>query len=179
MLRLDIPGQELFDEETYEITELPARQLVMEHSLISISKWESKWKKVFLTNDSKTAEEIADYYKHMTLTKNVPDVVFKYLPMSTQKQILEYINDSNTATTIYGGEKNTKKEVYTAEVIYYQMIALNIPMGCQKWHINRLLTLINVVNLKTNPGKARPNSDVLSSNYDENIRRRKLYGTEG
>lgn len=157
MLRITIPSvvSEQFNEETNEFvytTVLKEQTLQLEHSLVSLSKWESKWCKAFLSKQDKTLEETIDYIKCMTLTQNVNPKIYDYLTSDNISQVNKYIDAPMTATTISedkSGKKN--KEIVTAEIIYYWMITLNIPFECQKWHLNRLLTLIEVCNIKINP----------------------------
>lgn len=168
MLELKIEKQELLNEDTYEIIKIPETTLLLEHSLVSISKWEEKHKKPFMTQDEKTAEEIIDYIKCMTLNKISDSIVYDYLSNEMVKQIVDYIGDSMTAT--WFNENNMPKgkhtnEVVTAEIIYYWMIALQIPPQYETWHLNKLLTLIKVTNLKNNPNKKKMSkADVLRQN---------------
>lgn len=183
MLQITIPEVEIFDEQTNEFKVLVEEQtLQLEHSLVSLSKWESKWNKSFLSYSSKiTEEETIDYIKCMTITQHVKPEVYNYLTNDNIRQIQEYISAPMTAT--YFSEDNSKKgsrEVVTAELIYYWMIALNIPFDpCQKWHLNRLLTLIRVCNIKNAPPKKRSRRDILSRNAQLNAARRKQLNTRG
>ena len=152
----------------------------MEHSLVSISKWESKWHKAFLSKKDKTEEEIFDYIKCMTLTQNVDPSVYDHLTVDNVNQIKAYIEDPMTATVINTNSSDkSNKETVTSELIYYWMIALNIPSEYQKWHINRLLKLIEVCNVKNSPPKKRSKSDIMRSNAALNAARRKQLGTRG
>jgi len=142
------------EDGSLDLGETKAITLQLEHSLVSLSKWESKWKKPFLSKDAKTREETIDYFKHMTITKNVDPLVFEYLPTDIFTKIEAYIEDSMTATWFSDKEDHKKsKDIITAEIIYYWMIAQNIPMECQKWHLNRLMTLIRVCSIKNAPDK--------------------------
>ena len=182
MLQITIPAVEVLDEETYEFRTIVEEQtLQLEHSLVSLSKWESKWNKSFLSHAGNASEEeMLDYIKCMTITQHVKPEVYNYLTTNNIKQINEYISAPMTAT--YFSEDNSKKsgrEVVTAELIYYWMIALNIPFECQKWHLNRLLTLIRVCNVKNAPPKKRSRKDILSRNAQLNAARRKQLNTRG
>lgn len=180
MLYITIPAIELYDEEKEEFVNRKAQTLQLEHSLVSLSKWESKWRKAFLSNNNKTDEEILDYVKCMTLTQNVDPETYKYLTPENIKQINEYIGAPMTATCFSeekGGKSN--REIVTAELVYYWMIALNIPFECQKWHLNRLLTLIRVCNIKNAPPKKRSKRDIMSRNAALNAARRKQLNTRG
>ena len=180
MLKLVIPDKEIYDERTNEFLNIKGATLQLEHSLVSLSKWESKWCKPFLSKTDKTTEELLDYIKCMTLTQNVNPDIYKYLSNSTVNQINEYINAPMTATTFYE-EKGSKKssEQVTSELIYYWMVALNIPFECQKWHLNRLLTLIKVCNIKNQPPKKRSKKDIAAQYARINAERKKQLNTRG
>ena len=180
MLRITIPAVEQWDEAKQEFIYTKEQTLSLEHSLVSISKWESKWCKPFLTKQEKTFEETLDYIKCMTLTQNVDPEVYNYLTNENIKEINEYIGAPMTAT-YFSDEKTSKtsREQVTAELIYYWMIALNIPFECQKWHLNRLLTLIKVCNIKNQPPKKRSKKDIMSRNAALNAARRKQLNTKG
>lgn len=180
MLIITVPAAEMYNEATNEFTYGKEFTLQLEHSLVSLSKWESKWKKPFLGKDKKTIEETMDYIKCMTITQNVPDEVYSRLNTDNVSQINKYIEDDMTATTFYGHENNgASKETITSELIYYWMIALNIPMECQKWHLNRLLTLVRVCNIKNTPPKKMGRNELMSRNAALNAARRKQLGTKG
>lgn len=180
MLYITIPAIELYDEEKEEFINRKAQTLQLEHSLVSLSKWESKWCKAFLTKNNKTEEEVLDYIKCMTLTQNVDPDVYKYLTPENYKQINDYIEAPMTAT-FFSEDKSGKsnREIVTAELVYYWMIALNIPFECQKWHLNRLLTLIKVCNIKNSPPKKRSKRDIMSRNAALNAARRNQLNTKG
>ncbi len=180
MLRITIPAVEQWDEAKQEFIYTKEQTLSLEHSLVSISKWESKWCKPFLTKQEKTLEETLDYIKCMTLTQNVDPEVYNYLTNENIKEINEYIGAPMTAT-YFSDEKTSKtsREQVTAELIYYWMIAFNIPFECQKWHLNRLLTLIKVCNIKNQPPKKRSKKDIMSRNAALNAARRKQLNTKG
>lgn len=180
MLTITIPSQELFDEKTNTFYETKERTLQLEHSLVSLSKWESKWCKPFLNKDEKTLDETIDYIKCMTITQNVDPITYNSLSKDNIKEINEYISAPMTATTFYEDPQGAgKKETVTSELIYYWMIALNIPMECQKWHLNRLLTLIRVCNVKNAPAKKMSKGDIMRRNAALNAARRKQYNTKG
>lgn len=184
MLNLKIPSIEYFDEETSEFIVTKDTVLHLEHSLVSISKWESRWKKPFLSSDKKTREEQIDYVKCMTITQNVDPFVYLGIPEKEINIINEYVNDAMTATTFndkMDKSPSSKKLIITSELIYYWMIALNIPFECQKWHINRLLTLIKVCNIKndTSSNKKLSKSEILARNRRLNAERRQKYQTKG
>lgn len=179
MLRLNIPDIELFDDNSEEFFIVKGRNLQLEHSLVSLSKWEAKWNKPFLSKDNRTSEETLDYIRCMTITQNINEDFYQYIPGKYINLITEYIDQPMTATTITRKGKGGQKEIVTAELIYYWMIALNIPFECQKWHLNRLLTLINVCDIKNSPSKKMSNRDVLNRNRTLNQARRNRLKTRG
>ena len=148
MLKITVPQFELFDERTQEFIYCKGGELSLEHSLVSISKWESKWHKSYLSRfTEKTQEEVLDYIRCMTLTQNVDPNIYLGLTTANGEAIKKYIEDPHTATTFVQEEgKAPNYKVITSEQIYGQMVVLRIPFECQKWHINRLLTLIQVCN---------------------------------
>lgn len=154
MLKITVPKRELFDNKTNEFIYVEKTNLTLEHSLVSISKWESKWHKSYISSNGKlSAVEILDYIKCMTITQNVDPNVYLALTKENLEQIQEYISDPATATTTQHFKKqpNNKNKIITAEVIYSWMISLHIPVEFQKWHLNRLLTLIDVCQMDQNP----------------------------
>ena len=181
MLQITIPiTQEGWDEEKEEFVKEKTVTLQMEHSLVSLSKWESRWCKPFLSNTGLTNEESLDYIKCMTLSKNVDPDVYNHLTKANVDAVIAYINAPMTATTFSKDERGkANKEIVTSELIYYWMIALNIPFECQKWHLNRLLTLIRVCNIKNQPAKKMSRREIMSRNAALNAARRKQLGTNG
>ena len=180
MLTITIPATEVFDELKGEFVYVKEQTLQLEHSLISISKWESKWCKPFLGKQDKTSEEIIDYIKCMTLN-NVNENVYSCLSQANINAINEYIAAPMTATTFID-DKNGKRnrEIVTAELIYYWMIALNIPFDpCQKWHLNRLLTLVRVCNIKNTPPKKMGKRATANQYAQLNAARRKQFNSKG
>lgn len=166
-------------------------EITIEHSLISIYKWEAKWHKPFLTKKEHTAEEALDYVKCMTITQNVKDEVYSYISEETMKEITDYIDDKMTATTFYDSQlsddkpKSLREEKITAELVYYWMITFHIPFECRKWHFEQLMTLIEVCSRKTeeansrvdNKGKKKKLSPSAISNRQKlNEQRLKAYG---
>lgn len=156
MLKLTVPGYEYYDAKTNTFGSTKTITLQLEHSLVSLSRWEEKWQKPFLGKDPKTMEQCIDYVRCMTITQNVDPLVYNGLTSENFEAINKYIESPMTATWFNEKEnKSFNREVITAEIIYYWMIALNIPFECQKWHLNRLLTLIRVCNIKNAPVKKR------------------------
>lgn len=181
MLLLSIPlTAEGWDPVKEEFVEPKTQILKLEHSLVSLSKWESKWCKPFLSKVDMTDEETLDYIKFMTVSKNVDPAVYDHLTDKNIKQIKAYINAPMTATTFKDERKSRRNsEIVTAELIYYWMIALGIPFECQKWHLNKLLTLVRVCNLKNQPPKKRRTSDTLNEYAALNAARRKKHNSRG
>lgn len=180
MLQITIPAREMWDEQNNEFVYTNEQTLQLEHSLISLSKWESKWNKPFLSKESKTYEEILDYVKCMTLTQKVSPEIYANLTDENMRDIQRYIEAPMTATT-FSEEKNTKgnREIVTSELIYYWMIALGIPMECEKWHLNRLLILVRVCNIKNSPPKKMGKNAIMSRNASLNAARRKRLNSKG
>lgn len=181
MLTITIPGVELFNEETMEFSYGEGATLTLEHSLISLSKWESIWHKPFLSEkDAMTPEETISYVKCMCMSQHVNEEVFNRLTTKNLEEIKAYIGDSMTATTFSDEKRGSgRREILTNEVIYGQMFALQIPFECQKWHLNRLLTLIKVCNLRNQPQKKMNKADILSRNARINAERKARLGTNG
>ena len=181
MLRITIPATEMWDERKGEFVYTKEYTLQLEHSLVSLSKWESKWCKPFLSKKDLTAEEAIDYIKCMTITQNVPPEAYNYIPQDVIQQVSDYIAAPMTAT--WFNEKESKgrgsSEAVTAELIYYWMIALQVPLECQKWHLNRLMTLIRVCNIKNTPPKKMSKRDIASRNAAINAARRKQFNSKG
>lgn len=178
MLKIVVPPAEYWNEETEEFQyEGKETVLQLEHSLVSIHKWESKYHKPFLSkNPPKTMEETIDYVKFMTINSNVPDEIFMRLSNANLTQIAKYIEDPMTATWFSGKNKGSKR-VVTAEIIYSQMIALGIPFECRKWHLNSLLTLIRVCNEENQPKQKMSRRESMEQQAALNaMRRAKMKG---
>ena len=159
MLQIEVPSVELFNEETNRFVQLKGMKLTMEHSLVSLAKWESIHCKPFLVEKpEKTSEEWIDYLRCMTITQNVPDYIYYSLSEANWVDVNAYIAAPMTATTFGGTSKSRgKKEIVTAEILYYDMITLGIPIEFQKWHLNRLQTLIRVCTIKNSNEKLSKN----------------------
>lgn len=179
MLKITIPAIEQYDEVKNEFITSREQTLQLEHSLVSLSKWEAKWEKPFLSSGNKTSEESIDYIRCMTLTQNVDPSVYKFITSSIIDEVSKYIAAPMTATTFNNEKKSHSKEIITSESIYYSMIAANIPFECQKWHLNRLITLIKVCGIKNSPPKKMSRSEILSRNKTLNEARRKALNTKG
>ena len=182
MIKILLPEKELYDEVNNKFVYLPSRELILEHSLVSISKWESKWHKSFLNTDDKSFDEVIDYIKCMCVEELEDENDLYRLSEENVSDINAYIQDSMTATTFsdFSDNKNTKsREIITSEIIYYWMIANNIPFECQYWHLNKLLTLIKVCSIKNSPEKKMSTSEILSRNKALNAARRKKMNSKG
>ena len=174
MLEITVPAAEMFDESTQEFIESKEQTLQLEHSLVSLSKWESKWHKAFLSKREKTFEETIDYIRCMTITKNVDPSVYFNLSKENIEANNRYIEDPMTATYIAEDPNGSiGGDVVTSELIYYWMISLNIPQEYQKWHLNRLLSLIKVCNVKNMPAKKMSQSELMRRHSAINEARRK------
>ena len=182
MLRIKVPvSPEGWDDEKQEFIEPEVVVLDLEHSLVSVSEWESKWCKAFLSKVNKTDEEIMDYIKCMTITPNVSPDVYNHLTAENFREINAYIEAPMTAT-YFSEDKNSKgssREVVTSELIYYWMIALTIPSEYDKWHLNRLLTLIRICNIKNSPPKKRSSTSIAKDYAALNAARRAQLNTKG
>lgn len=179
MLQIEIPTVELFDDANQEFINIKGRTLNLEHSLISLAKWESKWKVPFLEKKDLTNAQVLDYIRFMTIDKNVDPNVYKGLTQKNLDDVVDYIHDSMTATWFNDRDTKPNREVITAEIIYYQMIAMNIPFECQKWHLNRLLTLIRVCSIKNSGNKKMRRQDIYEQNRALNEQRRQQMHTKG
>ena len=179
MLEIDVPAGEFYDEGSNLFFETKAVHLRLEHSLVSISKWEAKWKKPFLSKTRHGNEELRDYVRCMTLNQNVDPMTYRALTPENLEQIAEYISADMTATTVSDPSQRTSREVVTSEIIYYWMVAYSIPWEAQKWHLSRLLMLIRVCSIKNGPQKKMSQREVLRRNSKLNAARRKRLSTRG
>lgn len=180
MLEITIPATEMYDEETNEFKTLKAQTIKLEHSLVSISKWESKWHKAFISKRKKTDEETIDYIRCMTLTNDVDPSVYSRLTRDNIEAINRYIEDPMTAVYFQESESEGRNgDTVTSELIYYWMISLNIPQEYQKWHLNRLMALIKVCNIKNTPNKKMSKSSIMKRNASLNAARRAKLHSKG
>lgn len=180
MLEIVIHGGEFFDDGNGRFIQVKEQTLKLEHSLVSLSKWEARWHKAFLTREPKTTEESVDYIRCMTITQNVNPDVYAAITPEILKEVSAYIDASMTATTFPSDRKGRgSREIITAEIIYYWMICENIPFECQKWHLSRLLTLINVCRAKNAPQKKMSRKEIMAKNRALNASRRRKTHSRG
>lgn len=180
MLTLTIADMEYYNEEKSEFVSIKERTIDLEHSLVSLSKWESKWCKPFLGKEPKTDKEVRDYVRCMIMNRNIPENIHHGFSKEQIKEINDYIDHKMTATTFSDLTIASKSfEIVTSELIYYWMVSLNIPFECQKWHLNRLLTLIRVCSIKNAPPKKMGKSALINRNRALNEARRKKLNTKG
>jgi hypothetical protein len=186
MLKLTIPAVDYFDDAQQLFITQAAAVLELEHSLVSLSKWESIHEKAFLGPEEKTREETLGYIYCMTLTPDVPPEVYQNLSNDNIKQIQNYIGANMTATTITNLAETKsapkRREIITAEIIYYWMVSHNIPFECQHWHLNRLITLIQVCNEKNKPEdkkKKMSQRELAARNRELNAQRKAKLNTTG
>ncbi len=179
MFEITIPESDYYDEAQERFVTSKRQTLKLEHSLVSLSKWESKWKKPFLSDKPKTWEETIDYVRCMTITQNVNPDAYYAIDESGLKKIQEYINDSMTATWFRKDSNRPSRRIITSEVIYSQMITLGIPVDFEKWHLNRLMTLIRVCSEENAPKKKMGKKEILQQNRALNNARRKQHHTRG
>lgn len=178
MLEVFVKGCEQYDENKNIFVSIKDQTLKLEHSLLSISKWESKWHKPFINKENKSTEEVIDYIKCMTIN-TVNDDIYKCINDSIFCIVNNYISDPMTATTFNDINNRPSREIITSEIIYYWMITYNIPFECEKWHLNKLLTLIKVCNNKNNPDKKMSRSEVIRRNKELNNKRRMAMNSKG
>lgn len=181
MLKIEIPEKELFNEDTSEFYYIKPCVLRLEHSLLSISKWESKWKKAFINpiSSDKTQEEVMDYIRCMTTNKDVDPLVYKVLTNEDYEKIYKYIEDPMTATEITTFNPHISKKKITSEEIYHWMVTFKVPFECEKWHINRLFALLEICAIKSQNGKKMSQAEIMKQNMELNEKRKREQGIEG
>lgn len=181
MLQIVLPKERAFDELKEEFVEFPSVILRLEHSLISIHKWESKWHISYLSSNDLTTEQQLDYIRCMSLDPNIDVSVFNRMKVEDFVKIRKYINDPMTATVVHKrkDQRPNSGQFITAELIYYWMTELGIPFECNKWHINQLLTLIEVCSIKQSPGTKMNRREAALMRAAANESRRKKMGSRG
>lgn len=178
MLELELVTSELYDEDSTEF-KTESYTLYLEHSLVSLSKWESKWEKPFLTQQQKSKEETVSYIDCMILNDEVPKDYLSHIEDRHIVEIQKYIGAKMTATWFAEQKKSRNQEVITSELIYYWMFTLTIPKECEEWHLNRLLTLIRVFSEKNSPDKKMSRTEALARQRRINAERKARLGTTG
>ena len=178
MLRIIVPGGEYYDENKGEFVYRKDQELQMEHSLISISKWEARWRVAYNKERQKTPEEILDYFRCMTINRVDPEV-YDRLTEKNISDIINYMNEPMTACYFNNDSPVKSKDTMTSEMIYYYMIVLGIPFECEKWHFNKLMALIEVCSIKNKPEKTMSRTDLLRKNARLNAARKKAHHTKG
>lgn len=180
MLEITVPATEYYDEFRQEFVNTPETTLQLEHSLVSLSKWECKWHKPFLGETQKTNEEALDYIRCMTKNQHVNPLVYGAIPKSMFDEIDLYLEDQMTAAVFHDQEpKKASRELTTAETIYHWMFSLQIPLDCEKWHLNRLLSLIRFSSIKNGPDKKMSKKEIMRQNQAINAARRQQLKTRG
>lgn len=171
---------ESWDADKQEFIPAKTQTLQLEHSLVSVKKWESKWNRSFLSSKQPmTDEETIDYIRCMTITQNVNPDVYNHISRKNVSEIDAYMTAPMTATTFNDRDKRGSSEIITAEVIYYWMITCGIPMECQKWHLNQLIALIRVCSIKNGPAKKMSKSEIARQNAALNASRRQRLNSKG
>jgi len=180
MLVLHLPETELFDESDGTFYKTEPITLRLEHSLISVSKWESKWKTPFLDKKDKSREEIDGYIEAMILNENFPPGVISRFGSEHYRAINEYIESTESATT-FGKmpERKGRGETITAELIYYWMVAFQIPFVCETWHLNRLFALVKICNIKNSKPDKKSRAEMARDYREMNAKRKAELGTTG
>lgn len=180
MKKITIPSGEMFNSATNEFITVKGQTITLEHSLVSLSKWEAKYHKPWLTKFPENYQEFIDYVRFMTLTQNVDPMIYNFLTKAQIEEILKYIQEPMTATTISSHGGGRGHQVVTAEVIYYWMISFGIPVEvCQKWHLNRLMMLIRVCGEMNGPKKKIGPQDLAMRNNSLNAARKAALHTRG
>lgn len=179
-LTINIPSAELYDQKNGRFVTIRGRELKFEHSLLSVSKWESKWHKSFFSKDAKTEEETTDYIRCMCLTNDADPNIFKYLDAVSKSKIAEYIADPMTGTKLRKINQKPSREIVTNELIYFWMTSFGIPFDpCEKWHLNRLMILIEIASRKNTPPKKVGKREAAQQRTALNAQRRAKYNTKG
>ena len=178
MLRIKIPAAKGWDPIKEEFIDLPETTLNLEHSLLSMSKWESIYHKPFLSRQEKTREETIEYIKCMTMDEDVDPYVYYMLTEDNLNAISDYIENPMTATTVRE-QKGQSRRIITNEVLYFQMFSYGIPKECENWHLNRLITLLKVFNAETAPQKSMSKTEILERNHKLNMQRRAMLNSKG
>lgn len=180
MLTIRVGATDVYDESSGKFGAQGGFELELEHSLVSLSKWESEFEKPFLGKADKTGDEVLSYIRLMLLTPNPPEDFLQRLSKENMDAINSYIDRKMTATWFseQPGAPRTN-EIITSELIYYWMTVFQIPFECETWHLNRLFTLIRICNIKSAKPKKMSRSEVAARNRELNAQRRAQMGTNG
>ena len=181
MLSINIKSRELFDERTSEFITVKGGTLKLEHSLVSISKWESKWKIPFLSKEKKTNEQIDDYIRCMSVNGDPDPILIASISSEDKNRIIDYIEEKQTApwSTNFDGKRNTQSDIITSQRIYYWMIVYHIPHDYEKWHLSTLLTLIEICNRENTPPKKMTQAEIIARNKALNAERKARLHSRG
>lgn len=181
MLSIEIKPREFFNEKTSEFITVKGGTLKLEHSLVSISKWESKWKIPFLSEQKKTKKQIDDYIRCMSINGDPDPFLIASISSEDKNRIIDYIEEKQTATcfTDLGDKKNGRSEIITSEQIYFWMIQYSIPHEYEKWHLSRLLTLIEICNRENVPSKKMTQAEIMAKNKALNAERKAKLHSRG
>lgn len=181
MLTITVGGTDVYDESSETFRAEGGVELQLEHSLVSLSKWESEFEKPFLSNIEKTGDEVFGYVRCMILTPNPPGDIFLKLSKENLESINAYVDRKMTATWFSDNQRGSPatREVITAELIYYWMTVFQIPFECETWHLNRLFTLIRICNIKQSKPKKASRTEIAARNRELNAQRRQQMGTTG
>jgi hypothetical protein len=180
MLTIIVGAVDVYDEGADKFSTQGGVELQLEHSLVSLSKWESEFEKPFLGKDVKTPEEILAYVRCMILTPNPPGDFLEKLSKENLEAINTYIERKMTATW-FSDQPGApgSREVITSELIYYWMSVFSIPFACETWHLNRLFTLIRICNVKQSKPKKMSRAEIAARNRELNAQRKAQLGTKG
>lgn len=183
MLKLSLPSRDVWDDEKEEFSTIGGQEIELEHSLYTLAGWEAKWHTQFAKNEGLTYKQLLDYIRNfMCQTPNVPSTAWLTLDEETLRKIQEYMEDSHTGTSIKSlktAKPQTKREVMSAEIIYCYMVQLGIPFECERWHLNRLLTLIDVCAIKSGPPKKMSRQESIALQRQQNASMRAKLGSRG
>lgn len=182
VLTIMVGATSVFDETDDRFREDGGFELQLEHSLVTLSKWESEYEKPFLANTDKTADEVLAYIRYMVQSPNPPEDFLEKLTQENVEAINAYINKKMTATWFNDLTPRAKRnsEVVTAELVYYWMTVFRIDWEAQHWHFNKLMTLVRICNLKNdNSPKKMTRGEIQARNRELNAQRRAQMGTKG
>lgn len=182
MLKLFLPSREIWDDKKEEFSTIGGYEVELEHSLYTMAAWEAKWKVGFTNKQGLTQKQLFDYITtFMCQTPDVPKSAWLTINDEIVKKIQEYMEDPCTATKInsHAVNKPKKRETVTAEILYCQMFQLGIPLECEHWHLNRLMTLIEVCAIKNSPPKKMSRKEVAALQQKQNAAMRAKLGSKG